>query len=81
MVEPSKVNPDRCVRIYAADISNPADWQTLFAWRKDIFPMSLFQYGNAFLPDGQTVTSFLAVSTIAVDSEDMVLSLYEVDNS
>jgi hypothetical protein len=38
--------------------------------------MGLFQYGNAFLPDGNNTTNVLAVSTIAVKSDDMVLSLY-----
>ena len=81
LVEPSEVNPDRNVRLYSAHSSNPSDWQPLLGWRKDFLPMALFQYGNAFLPDGQTATPFLAVSTIAVDSDDMVLSLYDVDKT
>jgi hypothetical protein len=76
MAEPSKANPDRSVRVYGADISNPGVWQPLLEWRKDSLPMGLFQYGNAFLPDGRNTTPFLAVSTIAVHSDDMVLSLY-----
>ncbi len=31
-------------------------WQPLLAWKKDPLPMGLFQYGNAFLPDGQNET-------------------------
>jgi hypothetical protein len=40
--------------------------------------MRLFQYGNAFLPDGENTTPYLAVTTIAVESEDMMTSLYAV---
>jgi hypothetical protein len=40
--------------------------------------MGLFQYGNAFMPDGNNATPYLALSTIAVQSDDMVTSLYSV---
>jgi hypothetical protein len=76
MVEPSEVNRDRGVRIYAADINAPKAWQPLLSWKKDPLPMGLFQYGNAFLPDGNNTTQFLAVSTIAVQSGDLCTSLY-----
>jgi hypothetical protein len=42
--------------------------------------MGLFQYGNAFLPDGENNTPVLAVSTIAVNSDDQCLSLYEIQS-
>ena len=42
--------------------------------------MGLFQYGNAFFPDGDNTTNFLAVTTIAVESDDLVTSLYSVDS-
>jgi len=76
MVEPSKVNRDQNVRIYAGNMSR--GWQPLLTWRKDPWPMGLFQYGNAFLPDGNNTTSFLAVTTIAVEANDMVTSLYSI---
>jgi len=76
MVEPSKVNRDQNVRIYAGNMSH--GWHPLLAWRKDRWPMGLFQYGNAFLPDGNNTTSFLAVTTIAVQANDMVTSLYSI---
>jgi len=77
MVEPSEVNRDSNVRIYAGNISQ--GWQPLLEWRKDRWPLGLFQYGNAFLPDGDNATNFLAVTTIAVEADDMVTSLYSVD--
>jgi hypothetical protein len=76
MVEPSEVNRDRHVRIYGR--CGSVGWQPLLAWRKDRWPMSLFQYGNAFLPDGNNTTPYLAVTTIAVESEDLTTSLYPV---
>ena len=75
MVEPSAVNPDQNVRLYGGRGEN---WQSLQAWRKDRWPMRFFQYGNAFLPDGNNETSFLAVSTIAVRPDDQVTTLYRV---
>ena len=78
MVEPSQLNRDRSVRIYTAKIKRPEQWHNLLTWRKDRWPMKFFQYGNAFLPNGKNATSVLAVSTIAVESDDMVTSLYSV---
>jgi len=53
----------------------------LLAWKKDRWPISLFQYGNAFLPDGNNTTPFLALTTVAVENDDMVLSLYSVESA
>jgi hypothetical protein len=76
MVEPSEVNRDQNVRIYGGNLSK--GWQPLLEWRKDRWPMGLFQYGNAFLPNGTNTTGFLAVTTVAVEADDMVTSLYSI---
>jgi hypothetical protein len=76
MVEPSAKNTDRFVRIFGG--RDGRDWRPLLAWQKDRWPMRFFQYGNAFLPDGENSTPYLAVTTIAVESEDMVTSLCAV---
>ncbi len=76
MVEPSKKNADRFVRIFGG--RDGRDWHPLLAWQKDRWPMRLFQYGNAFLPDGENRTQCLTITTVAVESEDMVTSLYAV---
>jgi hypothetical protein len=78
MVEPSEVNRDRSVRIYGARLARADEWQPLLSWEKDRWPMNFFQYGNALLPDGNNATQYLAVTTIAVDSDDMVMSLYSL---
>jgi len=77
MVEPSEANPDRNVRIYGARMGG--DWQTLLSWRKDGWPMRFFQYGNAFLPDGENSSGRLAVTTAAVEGMDQALSLFVVE--
>jgi hypothetical protein len=41
--------------------------------------MRYFQYGNAFLPDGENATHYLAATTIAVKSGDLVTTLWEVE--
>jgi len=78
MVEPSEVNCDHHVRLYGGAGGSAPDWHLLRAWQKDRWPMGLFQYGNAFMPDGPNTTPFLALTTIAVESDDMVTSLYSV---
>jgi hypothetical protein len=76
MVEPSQVNTDRRVRIYRG--RDGQSWRPVLAWEKDRWPVRLFQYGNAFLPDGNNGTLFLALTTVAVKSDDCVTSLYSV---
>lgn len=78
MVEPSEVNRDRHVRIYGGHGSH--GWHSRLAWRKDRWHMGLFQYGNASLPDGNNTTPYLAVTTIAVESDDLTTSLYSVSS-
>jgi len=78
MVEPSEVNRDRYVRVYGGVGVSAKDWRLLLGWQKDLWPMGLFQYGNAFMPDGNNTTPFLALTTVAVESDDMVTSLYSV---
>jgi hypothetical protein len=40
--------------------------------------MKLFQYGNAFLPDGQNSTNILAMTTMAVEDSGFETSLWRV---
>ena len=57
------------------------NWQVLARWKKDRWPMRYFQYGNAFLPDGENRTNFLAATTIAVERDDLVTTLWEVESA
>src|SRR6266536_733881 len=68
MVEPSAVNRDREVHLVGS--RNGMQWQTVASWKKDSLSMKYFQYGNAFLPDGENRTRYLAVTTVAVEQDD-----------
>jgi hypothetical protein len=76
MVEPSATNTSRDVCVYGS--TNGMCWQRLQQWTKDRWPMGLFQYGNAFLPDGNNTTSLLAVTTIAVKRADFETSIWRI---
>lgn len=76
MAEPSSVNTDRLVRLYGC--ASGSDWKQLLEYRKDQWPMGLFQYGNIFLPNGVNNTGILATTTCAVKDADSVTSLWTV---
>lgn len=76
MVEPSQSNLDSQVRLYGS--GDGLQWRSLLQWRKDFWPMSLFQYGNALLPDGRNGTDFLALTTVAVERDDLRTSIWRV---
>ena len=78
MVEPSAVNTSR--EVYLAGSRHGTNWQVLARWKKDSLPMRYFQYGNAFLPDGENATNYLAATTIAVEPDDLVTTLWEVES-
>jgi len=78
MVEPSAVNCERNVCVYGG--TGELGWRRTLGWGKDRWPMRWFQYGNAFLPDGENASGFLAVSTIAVEKADLQTTLYRVSN-
>ena len=76
MVEPSRANP--CREVHLMGSPNGSEWDRLASWQKDSWHMGLFQYGNAFLPDGVNQTDLLAVSTIAVANGDLGTTLFQV---
>ena len=79
MIEPTKVNRDYHARLYGS--WDRVSWQSLLAWKKDIWPMGLFQFGNVFLPDGVNTSNILALTTLAVQAEDLQTSLWSVEPS
>jgi hypothetical protein len=76
MVEPSAINSDRNVHLYGS--ADGIQWQRVLERKKDRWPMRLFQYGNAFLPDGKNTTNLLAVTTIAVEGADLETSIWRI---
>ena len=79
MIEPTEVNRDQHARIYGS--AEGQNWQDLLAWRKDIWPKGLFQFGNVLLPDGSNTSNVLALTTIAVQTDDLQTSLWSVESS
>jgi hypothetical protein len=83
MIEPSAVNTSREVHLVGSIIGSRdgTNWPVLARWEKDALPMRYFQYGNAFLPDGENATNYLAATTIAVEHEDLMTTLWEVESA
>ncbi len=79
MIEPSSVNTSREVNLAAS--RDGTNWQVVAYWKKDWLPLRYFQYGNAFLPDGKNNTRYLAATTIAVETDDLVSTLWEVESA
>ncbi|MFY9647044.1 MAG: hypothetical protein WAK29_17830, partial [Terriglobales bacterium] len=54
-------------------------WEAVARWTKDKLSMRYFQYGNAFLPNGENSTRYLAATSIAVEHNDSATTIWEVD--
>ena len=77
MAEPSEINSERNVCVYGS--SDGASFRRVLEWKKDRWPMRLFQYGNAFLPDGCNSTELLAVTTVAVEQHDCETTVWRIE--
>jgi|SRR5579862_3944554 len=75
MVEPSAANRERNVRVYGGDRSH---FKALLSWEKDLWPLNLFQYGNAVFPDGNNKSGVLALTTVAVRGADCETFLWQI---
>jgi len=76
MVEPSAINSHRNVNLYGSP--DGLQWQCFFQRKKDRWPMGLFQYGNALLPDGKNSSGLLAVTTVATENADLETSIWRI---
>jgi hypothetical protein len=76
MVEPNSVNSDRSVCLYGS--ADGDTWHRIVQHPKDRWPMRMFQYGNAFLPDGINTSGFLAVTTIATERCDLETTIWRI---
>ena len=76
MVEPSVANLERNVWVYGS--SDGTQFAPVLKWEKDRWPMGLFQYGNAFFPDGNNTSGILAVTTVGVKEVDLQTTLWQV---
>ena len=76
-VEPSSINRDRHASVYAG--RDGGSWHRVVAWRKDIWPMPHFQYGNIILPRGSNSTNLLVGTGMSVRGEDDIMHLWRVE--
>ena len=65
-IEPSKVNKTKEVEIWASP--NGDDWKCILKFKKDVFSMRYFQYGQVFFP-------------IGASNNELWLSLFATQNS
>jgi len=75
-VEPSQVNRDVYATLYgSADMEH---WAACLRWQRDAWPSRFFQYANILLPSGDNATNVLAVTGLAVRSQDQATHLWRV---
>jgi len=79
MIEPTNINQDKNARVYGSE--DGENWHSPLAWRKDIWPKGLFQFGNVLLPDGSNKGNVLALTAVAVKKDDLQTSLWTVESS
>ena len=77
MAEPGTVNPSNIVQLWGS--LNGSDWKVLQQWKKDRWPMGLFQYGNVVLTDGKNTSNVLALTTVAIEGADLETSLWSLN--
>jgi len=75
-VEPSRINTGRDAVLYGS--ADGDRWETLVRWRRDAWPLALFQYATIILPAGDNDGNILAATGWAVRGEDHVTHLWRV---
>lgn len=72
-VEPSKVNKCKDACIWGS--KDGETWKCIARFRKDIWPMKLFQYGQIFFPAGENNTEYLWFTPFATEKHMTVQKL------
>ena len=65
VVESSKVNECKDACIWGS--KDGENWKCIARFRKDIWPMKLFQYGQIFFPTGENNTDYLWFTPFATE--------------
>jgi hypothetical protein len=76
MAEPSAVNSENDVMLLGSHEGQT--WRQVLKWKKDLWTMGLFQYGNVLLPDGKNTTGLLALTTVAVEQADLETTIWRM---
>ena len=77
-VEPSRVNYTRHAELWCS--SDGEQWNKLAEFKKDLWPMKYFQYGQLLFPSGPGDSRYLFVSPFAVSNHALTLK-FEVSAS
>jgi len=77
VVEPSSVNVERHACLWGSPDGN--SWQCLAKFRKDFWPMKLFQYGQILFPSGENNTGRLWFTPFATECDQTLRCLYVSD--
>ncbi|PYX78199.1 MAG: hypothetical protein DMG70_32470 [Acidobacteria bacterium] len=76
MAEPSAINSETSVCLFGS--RDGQQWRRVLEWKKDSWPMDLFQYGNVFLPDGSNTSGYLALTSVAVENGDLETTVWRI---
>jgi hypothetical protein len=76
LAEPSAINAETRVCLFGSP--DGQQWQRVLEWKKDSWPMGLFQHGNVFLPDGSNSSGYLALTTVAVENGDLESTVWRI---
>jgi len=69
VVEPSPVNSTRVVEVWHS--VNGEVWDKVLQFKKDLYPMRYFQYGQVFFPNGSTSENILFCTPFATKSHGL----------
>ena len=76
-VEPSQVNTSRYAFIWGSQ--DGEKWRRVAAFRKDLWPMRLFQYGQIHFPTGKNDTGCLFFTPVATEKHGTIQRLKVTD--
>lgn len=78
-IEPSTINKTKYSELWASPDGN--NWKCISKFKKDIFPMKYFQYGQLFFPNGNGDTKNLWFSPFSTKSNNYTIRVDLVDIS
>lgn len=73
-VEPSKINPTKYVEIWRSD--NGTHWDKVMEFKKDIWSMKYFQYGQVLFPSGPIDNSHLYFTPFSTKKSGMTFVIH-----
>lgn len=77
VVEPSRVNTTRDACIWGS--ADGESWQIIARFRKDIWSMKYFQYGQIRFPSGQNLSKYLWFTPVATRADQTLQFITEED--